>query len=87
MEIRTFLNSHHEIETMVSDNGPGLSAEAIEKVFEPFFTTKGSGMGLGLAISRSIIEDHAGRLWATPNDGPGATFHFTLPRKQQGQGT
>jgi len=50
-----------------------------EKVFEPFFSTKNEGMGIGLAVSRSIIERHHGRIWAAPNDGPGATFAFSIP--------
>jgi PAS domain S-box-containing protein len=61
----------------VRDSGPGL--ENIQRIFEPFYTTKWHGMGMGLSIGRSIVEAHGGRLWATPNDGPGATFHFTLP--------
>jgi two-component system, LuxR family, sensor kinase FixL len=63
----------------VQDSGIGLAAESLEHLFDAFFTTKPSGMGMGLAISRTIIEAHGGRLWATPNDGPGATFQFTLP--------
>jgi signal transduction histidine kinase len=51
----------------------------MDKMFEAFYTTKGGGMGIGLSISRSIIERHHGRLWATPNDGPGATFSFSVP--------
>jgi PAS domain S-box-containing protein len=63
----------------VSDTGVGFPAEKAEQIFEAFFTTKPEGSGMGLAISRSIIDSHGGRLWATPNDGRGATFHFTLP--------
>ncbi|HVP64274.1 MAG TPA: ATP-binding protein, partial [candidate division Zixibacteria bacterium] len=63
----------------VSDTGVGLPAEKADQIFNAFFTTKPQGSGMGLAISRSIIESHGGRLWATANDGRGATFHFTLP--------
>ena len=67
------------IEVRVKDMGPGLSSLQIEEVFDPFFTTKPTGMGMGLTISRSIIEAHGGRLWATPNSGGGLTFQFKLP--------
>jgi signal transduction histidine kinase len=63
----------------VSDTGMGLPAEKADQIFNAFFTTKPQGSGMGLAITRSIVESHGGRLWATANDGPGATFHFTLP--------
>lgn len=63
----------------VSDTGVGFGAGNTERIFEAFFSTKPDGLGMGLAISRSIVEAHGGRLWATPNDGPGATLHFTLP--------
>jgi PAS domain S-box-containing protein len=63
----------------VSDTGPGLPVGNVDKIFAAFFTTKSQGSGMGLAISRSIVESHGGRLWATANDGRGATFHFTLP--------
>jgi signal transduction histidine kinase len=63
----------------VSDAGVGLPVGEGHKIFDAFFTTKPQGTGMGLAISRSIIESHGGRLWATANAGPGATFHFTLP--------
>ena len=62
----------------VSDTGIGLPAEKADQIFDAFFTTKTQGSGMGLAISRSIIESHGGRLWATANDGRGATFYFTL---------
>ena len=62
----------------VSDSGIGLSGEEPERIFEAFFTTKPQGTGMGLSISRRIIESHCGRLWASPNAGPGATFQFTL---------
>ena len=63
----------------VSDTGPGLPAESVEQIFSAFFTTKPQGSGMGLAISRTIVESHGGRLWASTNDGTGAAFHFTLP--------
>ena len=66
----------------VQDSGVGLDGQDLEKIFDAFYTTKPRGMGMGLAISRSIVEDHGGRLWATPNDGPGATFQFTLLKYQ-----
>jgi len=63
----------------VQDSGVGLQPNGEEKLFETFYTTKPEGLGLGLSISRSIIEEHGGRLWAECNQGPGATFRFTLP--------
>ena len=63
----------------ISDTGVGLPDGKADEIFNAFFTTKPEGSGMGLAISRSIIESHGGRLWATSNGGPGATFHFTLP--------
>ena len=63
----------------ISDTGVGLPAEKIDKIFDPFFTTKPQGTGMGLVITRSIIESHGGRVWATANPGRGTSFHFTLP--------
>ena len=63
----------------IQDTGPGLSSETLSRLFEPFYTTKPNGMGLGLAICRSIIEAHGGRLWADANEPRGAVFRFTLP--------
>ena len=70
-----------ELLLSVSDTGVGLPTEQADEIFNAFYTTKAEGTGMGLAISRSIIEVHGGRLWATANAGPGATFHFTLPKK------
>ena len=66
-----------EIQIDITDRGRGV--EFPEKMFEPFFTTKEHGMGMGLAICRSIVESHGGRLWAENNEPQGATFTFTLP--------
>jgi signal transduction histidine kinase len=63
----------------VSDSGIGLPVEGSERIFEPFFTTKPEGTGMGLSISRTIVESHSGRLWASSNRRRGATFHFSLP--------
>jgi signal transduction histidine kinase len=62
-----------------SDRGTGLGAESLDRIFEPFYTTKREGLGMGLAISRAIVEAHGGRLWAENNRERGATFHFTVP--------
>jgi C4-dicarboxylate-specific signal transduction histidine kinase len=72
-----------QVVVSVEDSGRGLDANAANRIFEPFYTTKSGGMGLGLSISRSIVESHGGRLWAAANDGPGTTFHFTLPKHWQ----
>jgi PAS domain S-box-containing protein len=68
-----------QLQFSVSDTGVGLPAEKMDQIFSAFFTTKPQGSGMGLAISRSIVESHGGQLWASANDGRGATFHFTLP--------
>ena len=63
----------------VRDSGPGLNPASVDRLFHAFYTTKPQGMGMGLAISRSIVEAHGGRLWATANVPHGAVFQFTLP--------
>jgi two-component system sensor kinase FixL len=68
------------IEVFVSDTGHGISPQAAEQLFQPFMTTKAQGMGIGLSISRTIIEAHGGRIWAEANPGGGTVFRFTLPR-------
>jgi C4-dicarboxylate-specific signal transduction histidine kinase len=67
------------VEVRVGDNGPGIPGEALERLFEPFFTTKTNGMGLGLPVSKTIIQAHQGRIWAENRPGGGAYFYFTLP--------
>jgi signal transduction histidine kinase len=71
------------VQVTVQDSGTGLSPDTLPRIFEPFYTTKPTGMGMGLSISRSIVQNHGGRLWATANDGPGTSFHFTLPKYHQ----
>jgi PAS domain S-box-containing protein len=73
-----------QLQFSVSDAGVGLPAEKIDQIFSAFFTTKPQGSGMGLSISRSIVESHGGHLWATANNGRGATFHFTLPTAAEG---
>src|SRR5258708_39055940 len=68
-----------QLKFSVSDPGVGLPMEKMDQIFSAFFTTKPQGSGMGLAISRSIVESHGGQLWASANGGGGATFHFTLP--------
>ena len=63
----------------MEDTGVGFGPDGAERLFEAFYTTKSDGMGIGLSVSRSIIESHNGRLWAAPNDGPGVTFFFSIP--------
>jgi PAS domain S-box-containing protein len=76
--IRTHRETDNRVRVAVQDSGAGIDPQVAKRVFEAFYTTKRGGMGMGLSISRSIIEQHGGRLWALPNDGPGTTFHFTV---------
>jgi signal transduction histidine kinase len=75
---------HTGVVVAVHDSGPGLDPSHLERVFDTFYTTKSSGMGIGLSISRSIIEAHGGRLWAEANEPRGTIFQFTLPAVQVG---
>ncbi len=77
--VSTVTDRPGEVRVSVCDSGIGIRPEAAAHLFEPFFTTKDSGMGMGLAISRSIIEAHGGRLWVTHNPVRGVTFHFVIP--------
>src|ERR1700731_4136899 len=77
--IRTERDEGDRVLVSVKDTGIGFDPQTVDRLFETFYTTKSDGMGVGLCVSRSIIESHQGRLWATLNDGPGATFSFSLP--------
>jgi len=77
--IRTERDEGDQVRLSVKDAGVGLDPQAVDRLFEAFYTTKNDGMGIGLSVSRSIIESHHGRLWAAQNDGPGATFSFSIP--------
>jgi PAS domain S-box-containing protein len=79
--IRTEKEDGDCVRLTVQDTGVGIPSQDMERLFEAFYTTKSDGMGIGLSVSRSIIERHSGRLWAIPNNGPGATFLFSLPCK------
>jgi signal transduction histidine kinase len=78
MVIRSSPHESDQLLVAVQDSGIGIDRQNLDKIFDTFYTTKSQGMGMGLAISRSIVENHGGRLWAVPNDGDGATFQFTL---------
>jgi signal transduction histidine kinase len=78
--IRTEREDGDRVRLAVRDAGMGLDRQSMDKLFDAFFTTKSDGMGIGLSVSRSIVERHHGRLWAEPNDGPGATFSLSIPR-------
>jgi signal transduction histidine kinase len=70
-----------DVAMIVRDSGVGVDPTVLDKVFEPFFTTKSEGMGMGLSVSRSIVESHGGHLWASLNEDHGATFHVALPAR------
>jgi signal transduction histidine kinase len=82
--IRTERDDEDRVRMRVRDTGVGVDPESMNKLFDAFYTTKADGMGIGLSVSRSIIESHHGRLWAEPNDGrPGATFSFSIPSRPE----
>ncbi len=74
----------NEIAVSVADNGPGIAPKDAEHIFDPFYSTKGSGLGVGLSISRAIVEAHGGELSMAPNEGGGCIFRFTLPAAAKG---
>jgi signal transduction histidine kinase len=79
VKVKSQLGEDGEIEISVNDTGPGLPLGKADQIFDAFFTEKPQGSGMGLAISKSIVESHGGRIWANGDGGRGATFHFTLP--------
>jgi C4-dicarboxylate-specific signal transduction histidine kinase len=83
LTIQSQQNENGQLLVSVGDTGPGLQPEQADQIFNAFFTTKPQGTGMGLPISRSIVESHGGRLWATAHSGRGATFQFTLPSKDK----
>jgi signal transduction histidine kinase len=79
--VKTEWENDRRVRLSVRDAGVGLPSHSLDLLFDPFYTTKNGGMGIGLFVSRSIVERHHGRLWAEPNDGaPGATFLLSIPR-------
>ena len=81
--IRTERDDGDRVRLTVQDAGVGFDPQVADRLFDAFYTTKEDGMGIGLSVSRSIIERHHGRLWATLNDGPGAAFSFSIPRTSE----
>ena len=79
LTVKSQLREDGQIEIAVKDTGPGLPLGKADQIFDAFFTTKPQGSGMGLAISKSIIESQGGRIWANGDGGRGATFHFALP--------
>ncbi len=79
MLVMTECGNEEDVRLAVKDVGAGFDSGAAGHLFEPFYTTKADGMGIGLSLSRSIVEAHQGRIWAEPNDGPGATFALSIP--------
>ncbi|MGY8664244.1 ATP-binding protein [Bradyrhizobium sp. UFLA05-109] len=82
LQISTVTDEAEGVRIAVRDTGPGLAPESLPRLFEPFYTTKAEGMGMGLAICRSIVEAHGGRLWATACESRGTLFQFTIPAEQ-----
>ena len=83
MSVRSHLHEADQVLVSVQDSGVGIDPANANRLFNAFYSTKRDGMGMGLSISRSIVEGHGGRIWATNNDGPGATLQFTLPRYRE----
>jgi signal transduction histidine kinase len=79
LDIKSHWAENEQLLVSVSDTGVGLPSQEVEQIFDAFFTTKPQGTGMGLRISRSIVESHGGRLWAAANSPRGATFHLALP--------
>jgi C4-dicarboxylate-specific signal transduction histidine kinase len=80
LTIRTQNDDADLVRVTVQDSGMGLDPQSMERIFDAFYTTKRGGMGMGLSISRSIIQNHGGKLWAVANDGPGMSVQFTIPK-------
>jgi signal transduction histidine kinase len=78
--VRTQNDDADQVRVTVQDSGIGLDPQSMERIFDAFYTTKHGGMGMGLSISRSIIQHHGGKLWAAANDGPGMSVQFTVPK-------
>jgi C4-dicarboxylate-specific signal transduction histidine kinase len=83
LSIRSEKGDTEDVVVTVRDSGPGLNPKTLDQLFDAFYTTKQDGMGMGLAISRTIVETHRGRLWAAPNVPRGAIFQFRLPGRQE----
>jgi signal transduction histidine kinase len=84
LHIRTAREDKDAVRVSVQDTGVGFEPQSADRLFEAFYTTKSSGMGIGLSVSRSIIENHQGRLWGASNEGAGATFSFYIPCGAEG---
>ena len=82
-QIKTEPDNGDQVRLSVQDAGVGFEPQAENRLFDAFYTTKSGGMGIGLSVSRSIVESHHGRLWATLNEGPGATFSFSMPQRSE----
>jgi signal transduction histidine kinase len=85
LAITTRNTDEDRVQVIVRDSGTGIDPDTMSKIFDPFYTTKPGGMGMGLSICRSIVQNHGGRLWAASNEGPGASFHFALPKYRGGE--
>jgi two-component system, LuxR family, sensor kinase FixL len=77
-------SARNQITVSVTDRGPGIAPKDADHIFDPFYSTKRVGLGVGLSISRAIVEAHGGRLWSTSNEGGGCVFLFTLPAAKAG---